>query len=74
MLSRAAAWNSAGDRLVMISVFDRDEGLMSEGTAERSSERGVFEPLDDRLDDRDKGGEISLSELSEIGDAGGETV
>lgn len=74
MLSRAAAWNSAGDRLVMISVFERDEGLMSEGTAERSRESGVLEPLEDRLEDRDKGGEISLSELNEIGDAGGEIV
>lgn len=74
MLSRAAAWNNVGVRLVMISVFDRDEGLMSEGTAERSRDRGVLEPLEDRLEDRDKGGEISLSELSEIGDAGGELV
>lgn len=74
MLSRAAAWNSAGDRLVMISVFERDEGLMSEGTAERSRESGVLEPFEDRLEDLDKGGEISLSELVELGDAGGETV
>lgn len=74
MLSRAAAWKSEGDRLVMISVFESDEGLMSEGTADRSRERGVLEPLEDRLEDRDKGGEISLSELNEMGDAGGETV
>lgn len=58
----------------MISVFDRDEGLMSEGTAERSRESGVLEPLEDRLEDRDRGGEVSLSELSEMGDAGGEMV
>lgn len=58
----------------MISVFDRDEGLMSEGTAERSRQSGVLEPLEDRLDDRDRGGELSLSELSEMGDAGGEMV
>lgn len=58
----------------MISVFERDEGLMSEGTDERSRESGVLEPLDDRLEDLDKGGEISLSELVEIGDAGGEMV
>lgn len=58
----------------MISVFDRDEGLMSEGTAERSRESGVLEPLEDRLEDRDRGGEISLSEPSEMGDAGGEVV
>lgn len=56
----------------MISVFDRDEGLMSEGTAERSRQSGVLEPLEDRLEDRDRGGELSLSELSEMGDAGGE--
>ena len=58
----------------MISVFDRDEGLMSEGTAERSRESGALEPLEDRLEDRDKGGEVSLSEPNEIGDAGGDTV
>lgn len=58
----------------MISVFDRDEGLMSEGTAERSRQSGVLEPLEDRLEDRDRGGELSLSELSEMGDAGGEMV
>lgn len=58
----------------MISVFDRDEGLMSEGTAERSRQSGVLEPLEDRLDDRDRGGELSLSELSEMGDAGREMV
>lgn len=56
----------------MIRVFDRDEGLMSEGTAERSRQSGVLEPLEDRLEDRDRGGELSLSELSEMGDAGGE--
>ena len=71
-MSRAAASNSAGERLVMISVFDRDEGLMSEGTAERSRQSGVLDPLEDRLEDRDRGGELSLSELSEMGDAGGE--
>lgn len=60
--------------MVMISVFDRDEGLMSEGTAERSRQSGVLEPLEDRLEDRDRGGELSLSELSEMGDAGGEMV
>lgn len=58
----------------MISVFDRDEGLMSEGTVERSRQSGVLEPLEDRLEDRDRGGELSLSELSEMGDAGGEMV
>lgn len=56
----------------MIRVFDRDEGFMSEGTAERSRQSGVLEPLEDRLEDRDRGGELSLSELSEMGDAGGE--
>lgn len=71
-MSRAAAWNSAGERLVMISVFDRDDGLMSEGTVERSRQSGVLEPLEDRLEDRDRGGELSLSELGEMGDAGGE--
>lgn len=58
----------------MISVFDRAEGLMSEGTAERSRESGVLEPLEDRLEDRDKGGEVSMSELCAIGDEGGEMV
>lgn len=59
MVSRWVGWKMAGScKLVMRRVLEGGDGAINGGIEERSSDRGVWVPLDGGVEDCEMGGEL----------------